>query len=76
MGIRNKPYKDWVTLEQILEDGWSRGFHAPQTKREAREMGFEVSLPEITVFWERLTWKHRTDAENFPNENPTIRNWR
>jgi len=53
--IKNKPYKDGVTLKQILEDGWSSGFQPEQTIMEAGQMGYSISLKKVLIYWDLLT---------------------
>lgn len=48
-----KPYRDGVTLKQIIDDGWSRGFHPEQTLEEASEMGFSLSKEDLLVEWKK-----------------------
>jgi hypothetical protein len=45
------PYKEGTTLEQILADGWCRGFDPRQTQKEAETMGYRVSIAEIAADW-------------------------
>lgn len=47
----NKPYKDHVTPEQILMDGWSRGFDPSQTQDELKQMGHTRTIQEIREHW-------------------------
>ena len=50
-----KPYKDFVTLKDIIEDGWARGFQVEQTVEEANIMGFLVDNTKVTTAWKKLT---------------------
>jgi hypothetical protein len=49
----NKPYVDGVSLEDIIEDGWSRGFPPSQTIEEAKMMGFDLPLEHLLAEWQR-----------------------
>jgi len=49
-----KPYKDGVTLAQIIEDGWARGFLPNQTVEEAEIMGYHVTMMEVENAWKKL----------------------
>lgn len=49
----NKPYVDGTSLEDIIEDGWSRGFPPSQTIEEAKMMGFDLPLWYLLAEWER-----------------------
>lgn len=49
----NKPYVDGISLEDIIEDGWSRGFPPSQTIEEAKMMGFDLPLWYLLAEWER-----------------------
>ncbi len=49
-----KHYKDDVTLEAILIDGWARGFHSSQTAEEAVEMGFEITETQVVEAWAKI----------------------
>lgn len=42
-----KPYKDGVSLEDIIEDGWSRGFQTSQVIGEAHQMGYNITRREV-----------------------------
>lgn len=55
-----KPYKDGVTLEQILLDGWSRGFLAEQTVEECAEMGYIVDYGYVNEYWKTLSEEYST----------------
>lgn len=46
-----KPYRASTTLMQIVTDGWARGFHADQTLRELRAMGFVSSIEWVQAYW-------------------------
>ncbi len=46
-----KPYKDGVTLNDIIIDGWSRGFFHCQTIDEARIMGYEIDEDSLRDKW-------------------------
>ena len=64
--IRKKPYKEFVTLKDIIEDGWSRGFQVEQTVEEANIMGFLVDNIQVTEAWGKLTDtynKHLKDSK-------------
>ncbi len=50
--MKKKPYKDWVSLYQIVKDGWSRGFKPEQTVDEAGIMGYSITLEEVNELWE------------------------
>jgi len=50
-----KPYKDSATLDDIITDGWSRGFEIEQTMDECRMMGYEVDYNLVFDKWELLT---------------------
>ena len=47
-------YVDGITLPQILEDGWCRGFEADQTVSEAEYMGFLIPEEEVIQHWKLL----------------------
>jgi hypothetical protein len=49
-----KPYKDGVSLEAIIADGWSRRFHFSQTVEEAALMGYSVTKEEVLAKWKEL----------------------
>ena len=51
-------YKPGTTLNQILEDGWSRGFEYEQTLMEAHASGYTVTITEIKAEWFRLDNKY------------------
>lgn len=55
-----KPYKDGVTLEQILLDGWSRGFQAAQTVEECNIMGYTIDLEHVNTYWKTLNEEYST----------------
>ena len=46
-----QPYVDGITLPQILEDGWCRGFETDQTMEEAKYMGFTITEEDISIQW-------------------------
>ena len=52
-----KVYIDGTTLQDILSDGWSRGFQASQTIDEANSMGFTVTELEVLETWEKFDKK-------------------
>jgi hypothetical protein len=49
--MTDKVYKEGTTIEEILIDGWSRGFHVDQTVRELKGMGFEVDEEFVHRYW-------------------------
>lgn len=49
--MSKKPYHDHVSLEEIIEDGWSRGFVPEQTVDGAAAMGYTVTLFEVQERW-------------------------
>lgn len=49
------PYKVGTTLDQIIRDGWSRGFDPEQTLREAGVMGFDLDKAALSLQWTNLT---------------------
>lgn len=49
--MSKKPYHDHVSFEEIIEDGWSRGFDPEQTVDEAAAMGYTVTLFEVQERW-------------------------
>lgn len=57
--MSNKPYKDRVSLEEIMHDGWSRGFNPEQTLAEARDMGFTITPDLLSITWE----EHQLDFD-------------
>ncbi len=56
-----KRYKEGTTLNQIIEDGWSRGFKAKQTVSEAAAMGFGITKDELFAVWDYLERKMEHD---------------
>ena len=59
------PYKPGTTKEQMIFDGWSRGFKPKQTVDELAQMGFEVSLPFVAKEFER----HQDEMEAYYMRN-------
>lgn len=49
-----KVYRDGTTLDQIIFDGWSRGFLPDQTLCEALAQGYSVTLDQILLRWSDL----------------------
>lgn len=49
-----KPYRDGVTLQDIIAAGWARDFQILQTYSEAHTMGFDVDIEYIYIVWERM----------------------
>jgi hypothetical protein len=49
-----KPYKDHVTLEAMVIDGWSRGFDPDQTVEETAIMGFSIDIEKVKAAWATL----------------------
>jgi hypothetical protein len=62
------PYRPGTTLEQILTDGWARGFAIPQTYDEAKEMGFIIKPSEIMAKWQELDAEMIADFEGMSQE--------
>lgn len=60
---REKAYVDGTTLQQILDDGWSRGFLPQQTLEEAEAQGFSLSAEELTAAWKVWDDKLSKDME-------------
>ena len=54
-------YKNGTTLDQIVTDGWARGFRTCQTIEEARASGFVISKKELTTKWEIIETKYRKE---------------
>lgn len=50
----DKPYREGTSLEEIIKDGWSRGFAIGQIVHEAKAMGYSITLPECRVKWQEL----------------------
>lgn len=46
-----KPYKETVTLYEIVKDGWSRGFDPEQTRQDAGDMGYDITIDSIKTSW-------------------------
>ena len=59
-----KPYKEGTPLEEIIKDGWSRGFRYEQTLYEAKEMGYELSKARLVREWDRLEFQMKVYFEN------------
>lgn len=59
--IDQRVYKNGVTKDQIVFDGWSRGFEVLQTVREVEAQGFEVTEDEVTSEFKR----HQFDMEEY-----------
>lgn len=50
----HKPYRDDVTAQQIMEDGWARGFRVTQTLSELHAMGFNaLTEADVLADWKR-----------------------
>lgn len=49
-------YRRHVTLQQIIEDGWSQGFMPEQTIREASNAGYARCVTEARIMdtWRRM----------------------
>ena len=51
----DKPFRDGTTLDEIMQDGWSRGFNPEQTVSECVVMGFtHISLSDVVAAWKEL----------------------
>jgi hypothetical protein len=61
-----KPYRDNTPLEEILRDGWSRGFLPEQTIEEASAMGFKVSEEDVDIAWHNF----QTEMEAYFANDP------
>jgi hypothetical protein len=55
-------YKAGTTLEQIIEDGYYRGFEATQTVVEAAASGFTVTLEQVQSCWKELVLVEEQEA--------------
>ena len=49
-----KPYKEGTPLNVIINDGFSRGFNAKQTVKEAKEMGYDVTIEYVRDEWIKM----------------------
>jgi len=52
-------YKDGTTKEQIIYDGWSRGFDISQVIDEVNDQGFTVTHDEVKAAYN----KHQDEME-------------
>ena len=59
--LPEKKYKEGTTLDEIIFDGWSRGFIVEQTLSEAVLQGFEVTREEVIKAWH----KHDEEMDKF-----------
>lgn len=50
----NLPYRPGTTADQIIEDGFYRGFAIPQTYDELKQMGYQVKPSAIMARWNEL----------------------
>lgn len=62
--VQRKPYKEGVTSDHIIRDGWARGFDVTQTRKECELMGFCVSEKFILTRWDEL----QSEMEQFFNQ--------
>ena len=53
----SKPYKTGTPLDEIIRDGWSRGFKFEQTIEEAKIMGFIITEEDLLKEWDRLEYE-------------------
>lgn len=51
-------YVTGTTLEQIIEDGYYRGFEATQTVEEAIASGFTVTELDVKTAWSLLDYEN------------------
>ena len=49
-----KVYQEGTTLQEIIKDGWARGFQVSQTLSEATDMGYTLTEESILAEWELL----------------------
>lgn len=47
-------YKEGTPLEEIIKDGWARGFYQTQTLQEARDMGYNITEEYVVEEWAKL----------------------
>ena len=48
-------YPEGTPAEEIIEDGWARGFKPEQTVQELREVGYiDATVSVVTKCWEEL----------------------
>lgn len=57
-------YKPGTAKEQIIADGWARGFAVSQTVDELKAQGFEATADEVSVAFDR----HQAKMEIFFND--------
>jgi len=50
----NLPYRPGTPLDAIVEDGFYRGFKPEQTIIEAHEMGYEIRIKDLEMWWGKL----------------------
>lgn len=65
-----KPYKDGVTADDIVFDGWSRGFCVEQTLDELQAMGFMAHRASVLQLWADYDAAMEADAMNHPPYDP------
>lgn len=56
-----KKHKDGTTKDQMIFDGWSRGFSVSQVASEVEAQGYESDYAEIQVEFD----KHQAEMEEF-----------
>ena len=56
-----KAYKEGTTLQEIIDDGWSRGFLLDQTLREATAQGYEITSEYLRRAWDLWDQKMMED---------------
>jgi hypothetical protein len=61
----NRPYREDTTLDDIIKDGWARGFALSQTIYEAKQMGFTITVEELRTQWRALDDQFEKDLESF-----------
>lgn len=49
--MKTTTYCSTATLDDILSDGWARGFEVNQTLKEAKACGFIITATDVRNAW-------------------------
>ena len=62
-----KPYRAGVSADDIVFDGWSRGFTVEQTLEELQSMGFLTDRNAVLQTWQQYDADMEADAAKHPH---------